>query len=124
MPAPSFVERRRGFAVVLAAFRVTQDDVTAAQGCEHRGRYFARIGAFVFGRAVLGADFDVRTPKCLDDSAEVGEGRTYDEIHAGTNLVSVGPDVFGQFDAFGGKCIHLPVAGNDFLSHIFVFKID
>ena len=42
----------------------------------------------------------------------------------GTNLVSVGPDVFGQFDAFGGKCIHLPVAGNDFLSHIFVFKID
>ena len=119
-----FVERRRGFAVVLAAFRVTQDDVTAAQGCEHRGRYFARIGAFVFGRAVLGADFDVRTPKCLDDSAEVGEGRTYDEIHAGTNLVSVGPDVFGQFDAFGGKRIHLPVAGNDFLSHIFVFKID
>ena len=42
----------------------------------------------------------------------------------GTNLVSVGPDVFGQFDAFGGKRIHLPVAGNDFLSHIFVFKID
>ena len=45
-----------------------------------------------------------------------------DEINARAYFAAACDDVLGQFYTFGGKRVHLPVAGNNFLSHIrFVF---
>ncbi|WP_300919302.1 hypothetical protein, partial [uncultured Duncaniella sp.] len=53
----------------------------------------------------------------------MGERRAYDEVHARANLSAACYDAFGQFDTFGGKRVHLPVAGNDFLSHFRLYFI-
>jgi hypothetical protein len=111
------VERRGGLAVVLAALRVAEDHVFASQRRDHRGSDLTRVGAFGFGGAVLRAECDVRTLQGLGNHRQMGERRADDEVHARANLSAACHDAFGQFDTFGGKRVHLPVAGNNFLSH-------
>ena len=119
-----FVERRRGFAVVLAAFRVTQDDVTAAQGCEHRGRYFARIGAFVFGRAVL-APTSMSEPRSASMTPPrwVKGGHTMKFTQEQTWFLSARMFSANSTPSAGSVFI-FQLPATIFFSHIFVFKID
>ena len=111
------VERLRRLAVVLAALRVAQDHVLAAQGGDHRGGYFARVGTLGLGGAVLRAQLHVRTLQGLGHLREVGERGAYDEVDARAYLAAACHDVLCEFHALGGKGVHLPVAGYDFLSH-------
>ena len=111
------VERSGGLAVVLAALRVAEDYIFATQGGDHRGCDLSRVGTLGLGGAVLGTQLDVRTLQGLGDHCQVGERRADDEVHARAYLAASGYDALCQFDSFGRKHIHLPVAGNDFLSH-------
>ena len=111
------VERLGGLAVVLAALRVAQDHVLTAQRRDHRRGYFARVGPFGLGGAVLGADGDSRPFERLAHLRQVREGRTYDERHAVAYGVLACCDLLGQFYAFGRQGIHFPVACYDLLSH-------
>src|SRR5699024_4657031 len=65
------VERFARLAVILAPFRVAEDDVFHAERCEHGGGNLARIGAFRFRRAVLRTDGDAGAPRDPDYFAQV-----------------------------------------------------
>ena len=54
----------------------------------------------------------------LAAAAEVGEGRGDDEADTGRNFCGAGRHSLRQFDTIRSGRIHLPVACNDFLSHI------
>ena len=87
------VERLGGLAVVLAALRVAEDHVLAAQRRDHRSGDLARVGAFGFGGAVLRAECDIRTLERFGDRREVRERRAYDEINARANFAAACDDV-------------------------------
>ena len=68
--------------------------------------------------AVLGGEGDLGALEGLGDAHQVGERRGDDELDIGREVLGLRGDGFGEFNAFGNGGVHLPVAGNDILSHI------
>jgi len=80
---------------------------------------FAGVGAFHVVGAVLGGELDFGAFELLAAGEQVGEGRGDDEADAGRDFRGAGGDRLCQFDTIRSGRIHLPVACNDFLSHIY-----
>ena len=104
------------FAEILAAFRVTDDDVFSAGFHEHFAAHFAGIGAGSFPIHILGADFDVRAFQNVGhgfDRGEDGANDYFDVLNASDFFF----DLAGKGNGFGNGLVHFPVAGNNGCSH-------
>ena len=107
-----------GLAVVLAALGVAQDGPLAADGLQHVRGDFAGVGALDVVGAVLGGELHLGAFELLAAAAQVRERRGDDEADAGRDFRGAGRHGLRQFDTIRSGRIHLPVACNDFLSHI------
>ena len=107
-----------GLAVVLTALGVAEDGPLAADCLQHVDGDFAGVGALGVVGAVLGGELHLGAFEGLAAAAEVGEGRGDDEADTGRNFCGAGRHSLRQFDTIRSGRVHLPVACNDFLSHI------
>ena len=107
-----------GLAVVLTALGVAQDGPLAADGLQHVHGDLAGVGAALVVGAVLGGELHLGALELLAAAAEVGERRGDDEADAGRDFRGAGSHSLRQLDTIRSGRIHLPVACNDFLSHI------
>ena len=112
-----------GLAVVLAALGVSEDGPLAADGLQHIHGDLTRVGALHVVGAVLGGEFHLGAFELLAAAAEVGERRGDDEADALRDFRGACRHGLGQFDTIRSGRIHFPVACNDFLSHITIFKV-
>ena len=92
------------------------DDVGYADGCEHGSVDFSGEGAFLFPIEVLCADGDVGAFGGSDGSidAEVGGA---DEDFVPIVAVNQRKEVAEEVTGLVGSFVHLPISGDEFLSH-------
>ena len=107
-----------GLAVVLATLGVAEDGPLAADGLQHVDGDFAGVGALGVVGAVLGGELHLGALELLAAGEQVGERRGDDEADTGRNFCGAGCHGLRQFDTIRSGRVHLPVACNDFLSHI------
>ncbi len=103
-----------GFAMVLAAFGVSEDHPGRAGVTQHRGGDVAGVGSLFGLMAILAADRDVGPFKRQGNRGHMQCGGTNQQFRA--NIVCARGDIPGQGDRVGSEAVHLPVSG-DQLSH-------
>ena len=104
-----------GLAEVLAALAVADDHILHATGLEHVGAEFARIGAALGEVDVLRAQMDVAALGRFLDGGKVRRGHAHH--HVAVRVLHGGHERGNQLAGFVGGLVHLPVAGNDRLTH-------
>src|ERR1035441_1378745 len=105
-----------GLAEVLASFRVSDDDVGYTDREQNAGADLAGEGAFLFPMEILRADGYVRALGRIDGGIE------RKEIWADDNFVAVvavdhRKEIAEEVTGLVGCFVHLPVGGEEFLSH-------
>ena len=116
------IQRSAGFAVILAAFAVSEDYILDAERSDHLGRNLAGVGAFGFGGAVLGSYSDTGAARQLHDFGKVRVRGGHDEVYARANLAFLGGNLFEQFDTLHRSGVHFPVSCDNFLSHSLIIS--
>jgi hypothetical protein len=106
-----------GLVEVLAALTVADEDVGAADGGEHGGRCLAGVGTLIEPVHGLGADVDLRGVGGLKDRGERGHRGTEDDVCV-VMCGYEGKEGIGEGYGFGGGLVHLPVGGNEWLTHV------
>src|SRR5437588_187090 len=92
------------------------DDRMAAAGVlQHLGADAAGEGAFGRGVAILAAERDTAAGERLADRRDQGRRRTHQQL-ANVSLPRPLGDAARQGETVGAQAIHLPVAGNKWLS--------
>ena len=107
-----------GLAIVLAALRVTEDNVTGTGAGYHGCADFAGIGTALVVGAVFGAEAEFALfGDDVVDRYQVGEGYADYDIALGLNALECLVDFFGEFHALRNGGVHFPVSCNNVLSH-------
>jgi len=99
------VDELVGFAEVLAALGVAEDDMRGADGFEHQRRGFAGVGALVGEVHVLRTDGDPGTGGGRDYHRDRGKGGANDDLVA-VVVGDQGEEVLHELLGLGGGFIH------------------
>ena len=112
----------RSLVVVLAAFRVSEDDILCSGALYHFGRHLSRVCAFLLVGAVFCSKSDDVLVEYLCHRGEMYERSAYN--HTAVRLFSVECFVehFCQSYTFLQVLVHFPVACYNIHSLFFVFK--
>ena len=112
------------FVVVSTTLRVAEDDVACTRRSDLCSRDFTRVSTFSLVSAVLSSDSYGAAFSFLSDRCEVDEGGTDDDVTV-EGLASEGSLEFAdEGDPFAEGLVHLPVTGDDILSHCYFDKED
>src|SRR5579862_2793233 len=116
------VHRVIGFTKILPALGVADDHMGYAKGEQHRRRRLTRVSAFRFPMDILGANRYIRAFHRFQGSRQINvRGANYD-------LVSVVSGehrnkLMKEFASLVGRFVHLPVGGDQLISHEEAFSI-
>ena len=112
-----------GLTVVLAALGVSEDHPLAAYCGKHISRHLSGVSTLHVVGAVLGGKLNPASSEGLVNAAEMGKRRSHDEAHTLRHACRKGGHFLCEFYSFRLHCVHLPVACNDFLSHVLYLLI-
>ena len=113
-----------GFAEVLSALAVTDNDVFHADFLQHRAGDFTGERAVVRPVNVLSADFDVRALQDFNRGRKAGEGRADSHGDRVAELGEAFLESFRESFRLGGSLVHFPVSGDKgFACHFAEFLI-
>ena len=101
---------RVGFAVILPALAVSDDDKRAARGLQHRRRNLARVGPFLAVLAVLRTDGYARSIRGGNGRGDVHEGRANQDLRM-RGLRHQRQEFLEECGGFRRRLVHLPIAG-------------
>ena len=105
------------FVVVFATFAVTEDHVFGTGRFHHFSRNFTGVGTRNFVSAVFCRHGHEAVIYYFAYLSEVDEGRTDDHFAVGLLRFEEIIDFSSERNAFLEVLVHLPVTGNDVLSH-------
>src|SRR5262249_57831487 len=113
------VDGRVGLAEQASALRVSDDDVLGARLPEHAGRDFTGECAVALEVEVLSGDADVGVARRFGHRVHGSEGRRHDDLDVG-DVLDDEPQLLDEEDRFLNGLEHLPVASDEWDSHLSV----